>query len=65
MDPESYFVSSEVAKLDREKELAKYDLFPMYPTGQPHFPALFRSTSQPQFWSVSSFPSRRERRSRD
>lgn len=40
MDPESYFVSSEVAKLDREQELAKYDLLPMYPTGQFHFPAL-------------------------
>ena len=34
MDPETYTVSSEVAKLNREQELAKYDLFPMYPTGQ-------------------------------
>jgi len=34
MDPEIYTVSSEVAKLNREQELAKYDLFPMYPTGQ-------------------------------
>jgi len=41
MDPESYFVSSEVADLDREQELAKYDLFQMYPTGQFRFPALF------------------------
>jgi hypothetical protein len=32
MDPESYTVSDAVAKLDRETELAKYDLFPMYPT---------------------------------
>lgn len=34
MDPESYTVTPEVASLDREKELARYDLFPMYPTGQ-------------------------------
>ncbi|KAF9644807.1 hypothetical protein BDM02DRAFT_842383 [Thelephora ganbajun] len=32
MDPETYFVSPEVAKLNREQELARYDLFPMYPT---------------------------------
>ena len=34
MDPDSYTVSDENAKLDREAELAKYDLFPMYPTCQ-------------------------------
>jgi hypothetical protein len=33
MDPASHVVSDEVAQLDREQELAKYDTFPMYPTG--------------------------------
>jgi len=35
MDSEAYVVDPEIAKLDqlsREQELAKYDLFPMYPT---------------------------------
>jgi len=32
MDPDSYTVSDAVAKLNRETELARYDLFPMYPT---------------------------------
>jgi len=32
MDPDSYIVSSEIASLNREQELARYDLFPMYPT---------------------------------
>jgi len=33
MDPESYVVSLEVAKLNREQELATRNLFPMYPSG--------------------------------
>ncbi|KAF9789309.1 hypothetical protein BJ322DRAFT_530445 [Thelephora terrestris] len=32
MDPDSYIVNDQVAKLNREEELTKYDLFPMYPT---------------------------------
>jgi hypothetical protein len=32
MDPDTYEATPEVAKLDRQKELARYDLFPMYPT---------------------------------
>ena len=32
MDPDSYEVSSAIASLNREQELARYDLFPMYPT---------------------------------
>ena len=48
MDPASYVVSPEVAKLNREQELAKYDLFPMYPTGPqntdiPNYPSLILS----------------------
>lgn len=34
MDPDSYKVSEEIRKLDTEKELARYNLFPMYPTCQ-------------------------------
>ena len=42
MDPNSYVVGTDISSLKREQELAKYDLFPMYPTGQfplvsPHF----------------------------
>ena len=47
MDPESYFVSSEVAKLNREQELAKYDLFPMYPTCRFHFPTPLMTPLKP------------------
>jgi len=32
MDPASYAPNTELAKLNRQQELAKYDLFPMYPT---------------------------------
>ena len=55
MDSESYFVSSEVAKLDREQELAKYDLFPMYPTCQPHSSPLFSILLNPSSGRFSAF----------
>ena len=69
MDPMSYFVSPEVAKLDREQELAKYDLFPMYPTGQymlsPPLQQLPPNRSPGSFLSFFSFPPRCKCRSGD
>jgi len=57
MDPKSYSTDTEVDQLDREKQLAKYDLFPMYPTGQLRLPApllsLFLLTQFHSFSQVS------------
>ena len=43
MDPDSYTVDPDTPKpnVNREQELAKYDLFPMYPTGTYYFPHYF------------------------
>ena len=46
MDPDSYD-NPDVAKLDRETELAKYDLFPMYPTCRSRFPTLLFQKNKP------------------
>ena len=34
MDPAKQAAMSDSAKLAREKDLERYDLFPMYPTGK-------------------------------
>ena len=60
MDPAKQAAMSDSAKLAREKDLERYDLFPMYPTGNVLF-----STSRLTFHSHlpdRSFPSRRQRR---
>jgi hypothetical protein len=38
MDPAKQAAMSEAAKLNREKDLERYDLFPMYPTCELPFP---------------------------
>lgn len=37
MDPIKQAAMSDAAKLAREKDLERYDLFPMYPTGEDLF----------------------------
>ena len=37
MDPIKQAAMSDAAKLAREKDLERYDLFPMYPTGEDSF----------------------------
>jgi hypothetical protein len=67
MDPDTYEVTDEVDKLDRSTELARYDLFPMYPTCEyqlnSHPTHILPSYhSQPCTLDFYSFPPRRERR---
>ena len=56
MDPAKQAANSDAAKLAREKELERYDLFPMYPTGNHSSYSLLDLDSCPPTRKLSSLP---------
>ena len=56
MDPDKSASASDAAKLDREKNLDKYGLFPMYPTGKPLFSTPFSPFTHASDLQPSSSP---------
>ena len=56
MDPDKSASTSDAAKIDREKNLDKYGLFPMYPTGKPSFSTPFSPFTHASDPQLSSSP---------
>ena len=56
MDPAKFASMSDDAKRDREKDLSNYDLFPMYPTGEPLFSTSFSEFTHASNPQLSSSP---------